>query len=143
MAQDALAEVQQLINEQIAAWSRGDSEGYASTAGDDLSFTNILGQRFVGRRAFVDIHRQRFHTVFAGSQLRGDMERLELVGADVIVAEILLHLTDMPSVPPGISVESDGTLHTRLLQLFVRRAEVWTLVCCHNVAVSPQRPPAP
>lgn len=136
MTLEDIAAVQRLVDEQIAAWSRGDADGYASTAEEDLSFTNILGQRFVGRRAFVDIHRQRFETIFRGSQLHGTTERIDVVGADVVLVEVLLHLSAIASAPPGIALEHDGTLRTRLVQLFARRDHGWTLVCCHNVAVS-------
>jgi hypothetical protein len=38
------------------AWTRGNADGLAAKAGDDLGFANILGRRFVGREAFVKIH---------------------------------------------------------------------------------------
>lgn len=128
--------IRQLVADQMAAWTRGDAEGYASTATDDLGFTNIIGQRFVGRQAFVDIHRRRFDSIFSGSRLEADTERLVFLGEDVAVVELLLRMTGARGMPPGISTDADGTLRTRLLEVFERRGDVWTLVVCHNVAVS-------
>jgi uncharacterized protein (TIGR02246 family) len=128
--------LERLIHEQMRAWARSDPEGYASTAGSDLAFTNIMGQRFVGRQAFVDIHRRRFETMFAGSTLEAQTERLQFLGPDVAVVELLLRLKGMRAAPPGIRTDADGTLRTRLLEVFERRDGEWILVVCHNVAVA-------
>jgi uncharacterized protein (TIGR02246 family) len=58
------------------AWCRGDAEGYAANAGEDLSFTNIRGQHWTGRDAFVKVHDSIFRGVYAGSPLEAEVERV-------------------------------------------------------------------
>jgi hypothetical protein len=53
----------------------------------------------------------------------------------VAVAELALTLTGATGMPPGISANADGTLRTRLLEVFELRGEKWTMVACHNTAV--------
>jgi uncharacterized protein (TIGR02246 family) len=127
--------IRRLVREQAEAWCRGDAEGYASTAGDDLGFTNIRGQRWVGRQTFVDVHRKIFDGIFAGSQLVMEVERVTFPGSATAVAELALRLTGAKAMPPGIAADPDGVLRTRLLEVFELRRGTWTLVVCHNTAV--------
>lgn len=129
------AEIRRLIGEQMEAWCRGDAEGYASTAGDDLGFTNIRGQRWIGRADFVARHRHIFEGIFAGSRLEAEVERISFPGERIAVAELALRLTGAKAMPPGIAGDPDGTLRTRLLEVFELRGGTWTLVACHNTAV--------
>lgn len=130
-----VAEVQRLVDEQMEAWGRGDAEGYASTASDDLGFTNIRGQRWVGREAFVAVHRRIFDGIYAGSRLAAEVERISFPGTGVAVAELSLRLTGATAMPPGIAADADGALRTRLLEVFEMRNGSWVLVACHNTAV--------
>lgn len=129
------AEIRRLIGEQMAAWCRGDAEGYASTAGDDLGFTNIRGHRWIGRDDYVARHRKLFGAIFAGSRLEAEVERISFPGTGVAVAEMALRLTGARAMPPGIAGDPDGTLRTRLLEVFELRGATWTLVAAHNTAV--------
>lgn len=128
-------EIRRLIDAQSAAWARGDADGYASTADEDLGFTNIRGQRLVGRAAFVERHAKIFSGMYAGSRLDVEVERVFFPGMGVAVAELLLRLTGARGMPPGIVADADGTLRTRLLEVFERRGDRWTLVACHNTPV--------
>lgn len=128
--------IRRLVQDQMEAWGRGDAEGYASTAGDDLGFTNIIGRRWVGRAAFVTVHEKRFADIFAGSHLEAEVERISFPGQGVAVAESFLHLTGAKGLPRGIAGNADGSLHTRLLEVFELRDGTWTLIICHNTAAA-------
>ena len=130
------AALRTLIAAQAAAWTAGDASGYASTAGDDLSFTNIRGQHWTGRDAFVTVHERIFNGMFAGSVLDLDIEHLSFPGTDVAVVEMAVRLSGASGMPPGIAAAADGVLRTRLLEVFERRGGVWTLIACHNTAVT-------
>lgn len=124
-----------MVAAQAAAWCAGDAAGYASTAGDDLSFTNIRGQHWTGCAQFVAVHERIFKGMFAGSVLDLDIEQLSFPGTDVAVVEMAVRLSGASGMPPGITAGADGVLRTRLLEVFERRGGVWTLVACHNTAV--------
>lgn len=40
---------------QMAAWNRGDAEGYAERVLSGIVFNNILGARYVGREAVTGL----------------------------------------------------------------------------------------
>ena len=127
--------IRDIVESQAAAWSRGDADGYAASAGDDFAFTNIRGQRWIGRARFVSIHESILKGVYSGSRLEAEVEQITFPGSDVAVAEILLRLSGARGMPPGVTADSEGVLRTRLLEIFERRNGVWTLMTCHNTPV--------
>jgi len=135
MSDDDRTAIEEIVREQAAAWSRGDAAGYAANAGDDLGFTNILGMRFVGREAFVRVHERILRGIYAGSRFEADIERISFPGSDVAVAEIAVRLHGAKGTPPGIRLDADGVLRTRLLEVFERREGGWVMVANHNTAV--------
>lgn len=132
---DTARAIHALLGAQTAAWNAGDAEGFAITAADDLRFTNIRGQRSVGRQPFVEAHRRIFGGIYAGSQLEAQVESIALIGPDVVHVELLLVLRGAQRMPPGIAADADGILRTRLLELFVPDGTTWRLVSYHNVSV--------
>jgi uncharacterized protein (TIGR02246 family) len=124
-----------IIHSQAEAWGRADADGYAANAGDDLAFTNIRGQRWVGREHFVTVHRSVLGGVYAGSRLDAQIEQITFPGKNVAVAEVLLRLSNPKGMPAGVVADADGGLRTRLLEIFERRDNGWTLITCHNTPV--------
>lgn len=130
-------EIRRIVLAQAEAWTRGDAEGYAAGAGDDLGFTNIRGMRFVGREAFVKVHERILKGIDAGSRLELEVERVTFPGPDVAVAEVAIQLHDARAMPPGIRPDADGVLRTRLLEVFARRNGEWVMAANHNTPVLP------
>jgi hypothetical protein len=81
------------------------------------------------------VHERIFSGIFAGSRLAAEVERVTFPGTGVAVAELALRLTGATAMPEGITPNEDGTLHTRLLEVFELRNGTWVLVVCHNTAV--------
>ncbi len=129
------AVLQGMIAAQAAAWCAGDAEGYASSAEDDLSFTNIRGQRWMSRDAFLSVHERILAGIFAGSTLELDMERMSFPGSDVALIELTVCLSSAAGMPAGIRPGTDGVLRTRLLEVFENRGGRWILIACHNTAI--------
>lgn len=127
--------IRDIVQSQVQAWCKGDAAGYAANAGEDLSFTNIRGQHWTGRNAFVKVHSSILRGVYAGSRLEADIERVSFPGTAVAVAEVLTRLSGAPGMPARIAPDADGVLRTRLLEVFELRDGIWTLVTCHNTPV--------
>jgi uncharacterized protein (TIGR02246 family) len=132
-------EIRGIIARQAEAWNRGDADGYGEACREDVGFTNILGMRWDTRAGFTARHAEMFASAFAGSHLVIDVERLLWLGPDLAVAELMTTLTGFRAVPPGIPVAADGSLRTRLLEVFVKHEAGWQIAVCHNTAVQEQR----
>ena len=132
--------IRDIIQEEIAAWNAGDAVAYARHFADDGTFTNVRGQFFTGRQAFIERHDYVFKGQFHGSTLRQDIVSLKFVQPDVAVVEMLTAVTGFQKLSPGTSVDDKGRLRTRLLQVIVKDKGEWKIVAYHNVDVKSDVP---
>jgi uncharacterized protein (TIGR02246 family) len=135
-------EIRKIIQDEIAAWNRGDAAAYSRQVAADGTFTNIRGQFFVGHEAFLKQHEVIFQGIFRKTTLQQDIVSLKFIGPDVVVVETLNSVTGMAETAPGTATDSKGRLRTRLLQVVARRGAEWKIVAYHNVDVKPGVPVA-
>ncbi len=133
MEQSVLA----LVHRQIEAWNQGDAEAHGADVTEDVWFTNLLGQSFHGRREFVDRHAFIFSTIFMASRLSLGEYQIQQLSANIAMVESSLVLSGFQHLPPGTRPGADGNLHTRLLQVLVKREGAWRVAAYHNVDVKP------
>jgi len=134
--------IRKIIEDEIAAWNRGDAAAYSRQFAADGTFTNIRGQFFVGHEAFLKQHEVIFQGIFRNTTSQQDIVSLKFIGSDVAVIETLTSVTGMAETAPGTAPDSKGRLRTRLLQVVARRGAEWWIVAYHNVDVKPGVPVA-
>lgn len=127
--------IQAIIADQVTAWNVGDAKAFSRSFADDGSFTNILGLVFYGHQAFEDRHAEIFRTFFKGSKLAMSATRMRFVTPDVAIVDIATVLSELQSAPPGVTPRVDGTIRTRLQEVFVRSGGVWWIASYHNVDI--------
>jgi len=112
--------IRNIIQEEITAWNAGDAAAYSRHFSEDGTFTNIRGQFFAGRQAFIDRHDYVFKGQFHGSTLKQDIVSLKFVRPDVAVVEVLTSVTGIQKLSPGTNTDDKGRLRTRLLQVIAK-----------------------
>src|ERR1035437_7976330 len=132
--------IRNIIQEEITAWNAGDAAAYSRHFSEDGTFTNIRGQFFTGRQAFIDRHNYVFRGQFHGSTLKQDLVSLKFVRPDVAVVEVLMSLTGFQKLSPGTHADDKGRLRTRLLQVIVKDRGEWKIVAYHNTDVKSDVP---
>jgi uncharacterized protein (TIGR02246 family) len=132
--------VRNIIQEEIAAWNAGDAAAYSRHFAEDGTFTNIRGQFFTGRQAFIERHDYIFKGQFRRSTLKQDIVSLKFVRPDVAVVEVLTSVTGFQKLSPGTSADAKGCLRTRLLQVLVKEKSEWKIVAYHNTDVKSDVP---
>jgi uncharacterized protein (TIGR02246 family) len=132
--------IRKIIQDEVAAWNRGDATAYSRQFAADGTFTNIRGQFFTGYDAFLKQHEVIFGKIFKNTTLQQDIVSLKFIGPDVAVVETLTSVSGMPETAPGTAPDSKGRLRTRLLQLVARQGGEWKIVAYHNVDVKPGVP---
>lgn len=137
MTPDDESEIRRIIAAQVEGWNRGDAAAWVAACEDDVGFTNIVGMRWESRAGSEVRHDRMFRGPFSGSRLVIEIERLRGLGAETAVAELRTRLTGVQSAPPGIHLAADGLLHTRMIEVFVRRGTRWRIAVCHNTAIAP------
>jgi uncharacterized protein (TIGR02246 family) len=70
------AAIRKILQEEVAAWNKGDARAYSQHFAADVTFTNILGMFFTGQRAFLDRHEEISKGMFRGAALRQDVVSL-------------------------------------------------------------------
>jgi uncharacterized protein (TIGR02246 family) len=128
-------EIRRIIAAQVDGWNRGDASGFAEGCRADVAFTNIVGMRWDTRQGFEARHAEMFRGPFAGSRLAIEVERILFAHPQTAIAEFLTVLTGARGMPPGIQPAPDGSLRTRMLEVFVKSGERWEIAACHNTAV--------
>jgi uncharacterized protein (TIGR02246 family) len=129
--------IRAIIQEEIAAWNSGDAPAYSRHFAPDGTFTNIRGQFFTGRQAFLERHEYLFKDPFQGSTLKQDVVSLKFVRPEVAVVEVLTSLTGIRQLSPGMHPDEKGRLRTRLLQVMVKDGGEWKVAAYHNTDVKP------
>lgn len=135
-------DIRNILQEEVAAWNKGDAQTYSRHFAADGTFTNIRGMFFTGHQAFLDKHEEIFKGIFHGTVLRQDIVSLRFIRPDIAVVETLTWVSGFsPSgPPPGAQADAQGRLRTRLLQIMVKGTDGWKIAVYHNVDVKPGVP---
>lgn len=134
--------IRAIVQDEIAAWNRGDAVAYSRHFAADGTFTNIAGQFFVGYEAFLKQHEVIFAGRFKQTTLQQDVVSLKFVGPGVAVVEVLTSVAGVAAgqLAPGTTADASGRLRTRLLQVVAKQDGAWKVVAYHNVDVKPGIP---
>ena len=126
----------QLIVEQLErAWNNSDSAAFAAPFAEDADFVHIMGGHFTGRTSIEQGHRLIFDTIYKGSTVKLEVEKIRSVGSEVAIVFIFSTLkTVTPGLPPQMNARP-----TMVLQ---RQDGVWTIVTFQNTLVTPEGAPA-
>ena len=125
-----------IILDQGQAWNCADAHAFGRQYREDGSFTNVSGLRVYGKAGFVNIHERIFQSIFAGSQIRFVIDRFHFLRPDVAVVEIDATLTGLQHARTGAALADDGSLHSKLQEVFTRDEAGWQIAAFHNVAVA-------
>ena len=125
--------IRKLLDHLVDAWDRGDAKAYGAHYRGDGTFTNVNGALHIGREEFDRRHVEVFRGVFKGTTLAMVIKVLRFVAANVAVVDIDVAILGCALRPPGVQVGQDGTLHTCLMMVLIKEADVWTIAAYHNV----------
>ncbi len=136
------ATIRRILDSEVAAWNKGDTDAYSRHFAADGTFTNIRGQFFTGYQEFRDRHDVIFKGDFRGTTLKQDIVSLRFIRPDVAIAETLTSVSGFskPGPPPVLQLDANGRLRTRLLQVLKKDGGEWKIVAYHNVDVKPGVP---
>ena len=130
--------IRKILDDEIAAWNQGDSDGYSKHFAADGTFTNINGMFFAGQQAFRERHETVFKGPFRGTTLQLQIESLRFFTPDAAVCETLAWVSGFKSgAPPGLHLDAKGRLRGRLLQVMAKPGGEWRIVVYHNVDIKP------
>ena len=127
--------LKKMIEKQEIAWNQGNAKLFSEDFDLEGTFTNIRGETYFGHNVFENVHERIFNTFFKGSQAKMEIIRLHFPGNQVAIADLDVHLTNFPALPPNINPPFPNVIHTHLLEVFVLKENAWKMVVYHNVDV--------
>ena len=133
---DDRAHIVKILASQAEAWNGADAASFAERYREDGSFTNIAGTRVYGKAPFIEIHAHIFKTVFAGSHITFEVDRINFLRPDVAVVDIDATLKHVHGSPLASSLPSEGTIRSKLQEVWTKDDDHWEIAAFHNVAVA-------
>ncbi len=129
--------IRAILEEETAAWNKGDAVLYSNHFAADGNFTNILGAFYEGKQEFLTRHEQIFKGLFRQTTLSQQLFSLRFLTKDIAVVQSLSTVSGFsPAGPPkGSYMDEKGHLHTKLLQVMKKEGADWKIVVYHNIDV--------
>jgi uncharacterized protein (TIGR02246 family) len=131
------AAITRILDDEGAAWLRGDADAFGAHVVPDVVFVNTVGMFSVGKHPFVAQHQGIFATIYKGSEMRQFIEKITFIGGDIAIVDTVTKLSGMEQLPTGAAAV-DGALYTRLEQVMVRTGGEWSVASFHNVPIQPK-----
>jgi uncharacterized protein (TIGR02246 family) len=130
-------QIRRLFDDMLAAWTRGDAQGYGACFTEDSDYVSFDGTHAVGRQPMVDSHDKLFRGVLAGSALVGEIESIRYVSDDVAV----VHANGSVLMPWRRSLPRRRLSRQTLVAR--RGGDGWRFAALHNGRVRPVAVPEP
>jgi len=78
-------ELQALVSHLEDSWNHYDSKAYASVFAEDADFIHILGAHYIGRESVDTAHRTIWDTIYKGSRVKMEVNKIRHMGNDVAI----------------------------------------------------------
>jgi uncharacterized protein (TIGR02246 family) len=116
------------IDQLERAWNQADGAAFGSVFAEDADFVDIRGTHHQGAAAIGHGHQAIFDTIYAGSTVRFELDRVRLVAPGCIVAVVASTL-DAPTGPLA------GVNNARVTMLLTEQGGRWKVTAFHNTLV--------
>ncbi|MEO6313553.1 MAG: SgcJ/EcaC family oxidoreductase [Chitinophagaceae bacterium] len=126
-----------ILQEEVTAWKNKDAELYSKHFSNEGTFTNLLGMFFTGHAVFQNKHAEVFKSVFAGTVLQQQLISMKVASEGTIIVETLASVSGFSSngPPRGTTLDGQGRLNARLLQVMVKDGIDWKIIAYHNTDI--------
>jgi uncharacterized protein (TIGR02246 family) len=137
---DAVAE--QLAQTFARTWNDRDGAGYGEAYWPDAELVDPTGQIWEGQDAIVQMHVALWNGPARETRVRPRVRRVRALAVNVIIVDLEIDVSGSSPAPPGVSVQSDGSVKARLKQVVDKRADDWKIVASQNTFVAAPPPGA-
>jgi uncharacterized protein (TIGR02246 family) len=120
----------------IDAWNRADGAAYGEGYWPDAELVDPTGTIWKGRAAIAQMHVDLWAGPFQGSQLGGTVRSVRRLGPSHLLVDLDLHLNRVREAPPGASLDSEGSIRTRLKHVLEERNRVWRILSAQNTFIA-------
>jgi uncharacterized protein (TIGR02246 family) len=116
------------LEQMERSWNKADGAGFAQAFTDDTDFVDIRGIHHQGVEAVADGHQALFDSIYAGSNVRFQLESAREITPGCIVAVVASTL----KVPGG---PMQGVNQARFTAAITQRQGCWSVAAFQNTLV--------
>jgi uncharacterized protein (TIGR02246 family) len=127
------AAIQQLLDELVDAWKRGDTKAYGARFLPDATFTNVNGMFHDSREEFNQRHEEIFRGALKETTITLTPRKVRFIRPDIAIVDTDCGVFGAAVQPPGVQAGADGALRTCLLLVLVKQSGSWWIAAYHNV----------
>jgi uncharacterized protein (TIGR02246 family) len=121
--------LQDIVTKLEAAWNAADSVAWARFFAEDADFIHILGVHFTGRVAVERGHRMIWDSIYKGSTVKYQVEKIRPAGPDVAAVFVL---GEMRFFDNGV----ERHITARPTMTVQRMGDEWQIVVFQNTLVA-------
>lgn len=125
--------IQQLLDDLVDAWKRGDAKAYSARFLADATFTDVNGMFHENRAEFDRRQEEVLRGALKGTTITLTPRKLRLIRPDLAIVDTDCGLFGSAIAPPGVQPGPDGALRTCLLMVLVKESGSWWVAAYHNV----------
>ena len=118
-----------IVAQLETAWNNGDSIAWTEPFAEDADFIHVLGGHFTGTPAIEQGHRAIFDTIYKGSTLKLEVEKIRFIGETVAIVFLF---TTLKAVQPGLPPQ----MNARPTLIAERKNGSWKIVTFQNTLVT-------
>jgi uncharacterized protein (TIGR02246 family) len=119
-----------LVTHLEQTWNRADGAAFGEVFTEDSDFVDIRGVHHRGRTAITAGHQGIFATIYAGSTVQYELDRVRQIATGCIVAVVSATLV----APHG---PLQGTNHARFTLTITDAADRWVINAFQNTLIPP------
>ena len=127
------AMIQQLLDELVDAWNRGDTKAYGARFLADATFTNVNGMFHDSREEFDRRQEEIFRGALKGTTITLTPRKVRFIRSEVAIVDTYCGVFGAAVQPPGVQIGDDRALRTCLLLVLVKQSGSWWIAAYHNV----------
>jgi uncharacterized protein (TIGR02246 family) len=127
------SEVNSIVHQLETGWNTANGYVYASFFADDADFVHIFGHRYVGKEEIERGHQAIFDTIYKGSQVKYQIDKVRPLGED---AALIFLIQDLVFFPGGKRTE----MKARPLLVVERRDGAFKIATVQNTLVTQELP---
>ena len=127
--------VRRVAEEVGEAWARQDAKAVGAHYTEDADYVNIMGLVLEGRKAIEVRHAEIFTTVLRGSHANFEVRSVRVLSPEVAVADVNGAVMDVKQAPAGLTLDSDGSIRSRIKHILVKRDGRWVVVSTQTTQV--------
>jgi uncharacterized protein (TIGR02246 family) len=133
---EAKVAAEAMVNRFVDSWNRADAAAYAENYWPEAELVDPTGAIVSGRDAIVKEHVDLWAGIFKGSRARGQVRKVQRLGANYMMVDFDVQVSGVHQFPPGSPPNERGELRNHLKHIMAKRHGAWKVLAAQNTFIA-------